>query len=129
MRLLLDTHVVLWLAVDSGCVTSKVREVVMDATERWVSAASCYELAQKVRAGRLPTAGPILDNWTQVLADFRSVELPLTGIQMTRAGRMDWSHRDPFDRILVAQAQLEGLTVATADRALHDHPEVATFWA
>ncbi|QSR24245.1 PIN domain nuclease [Nocardioides aromaticivorans] len=129
MRLLLDTHVLLWLASDSARLGPDERELLGSAAERHVSAASAYEIAQKTRLGRLPGGTQVLDGWQRLLRNVQAAELPLSVAHMARAGAMSWSHRDPFDRMLVAQAQLEGLTLLTDDDAIRSFDDVRTRWS
>ncbi len=70
----------------------------------------------------------VFGGWSRLLRNLQARELPLTVPHMIRAGAMDWDHRDPFDRMLVAQAQLEGLILITADRSIRAHEEVRTLW-
>lgn len=115
---LLDTHVIVWLATDPAQIPTKLRSNLEVADDLSVSAASPYELAQKARLGRLPQAEPLLARWGELLESMLATELPLSSTDMIRAGSMSWEHRDPFDRMLVAQAQLRGLTVVSKDQAI-----------
>lgn len=117
-RFLLDTHVVVWLATDPTRLPEQLRATLEEADELLVSAASAYEIAQKVRLGRLPQAEPLLARWDELLESMMATELPLTSADMRHAGTMTWEHRDPFDRMLVAQSQLRGLTLVTKDDAM-----------
>lgn len=126
MRYLLDTHVVLWLAGDTAQVPDDVRNTLADAPSRVVSSASAMEIALKTRLGKLPGGHGVVSGWQRVLQAFLATELPLSGAHMLHAGGMGWSHRDPFDRMLVAQAVLEGLVLVTLDRRICANPEVQT---
>lgn len=117
-RYLLDTHVVLWLAASPERVPSGLREELVRAEQLFVSPVSAYELAQKVRSGGLPQAEGVLARWGELIEAMFANELAVTGSEMLQAGMLDWSHRDPFDRMLVAQAQLYGLTLVTRDEAI-----------
>lgn len=128
MNLLLDTHVLLWLAADSPRVGPETRAMLSAASTRHVSAASAHEIALKTRRGTLPGGASVLDGWQRLLRNLRVTELPLTVDHMRRAGSMEWTHRDPFDRMLVAQAQLEGLTLVTDDSVVRDFEDVRTRW-
>ncbi|MBM7517403.1 type II toxin-antitoxin system VapC family toxin [Nocardioides nitrophenolicus] len=129
MNLLLDTHVLLWLAADDSRLTAVTRELLAGASQRHVSAASAYEIALKTRLGRLPGGTAVLDGWGRLMRNLQASELPLSVAHMARAGSMDWHHLDPFDRMLVAQAQLEGLTLVTDDGTIRDFHDVRTRWA
>lgn len=119
LRLLLDTHVWLWMRGDPERFPGEVRSLLEDpATELHVSAVSAWEIATKEAAGRLrlplPAAEWLMDpDRRQGLR-----ELPITFAHAIRAGTLPRHHRDPFDRMLVAQAQIEGLTLASADVTL-----------
>ncbi|MBO0981763.1 type II toxin-antitoxin system VapC family toxin [Microbacterium sp. SD291] len=121
---LLDTHVVLWLATDPDRVPASVRKAITDADAVFVSAASSYEIAQKARLGRLPHGARVLTRWSHLLEALFASELALTGTHMRAAGALAWEHRDPFDRMLVAQAQADGLILVTADERIRAYPEV-----
>ena len=117
-RFLLDTHVVLWLAISPDRIPAALRDRLAGAEQLFVSPASAYELAQKARAGRLPQAGAVLARWGELLELMVASELAMTGSEMLLAGTMHWEHRDPFDRLIVAQAQMYGLSLVSKDRAI-----------
>ena len=122
MRYLLDTHVLLWLLGDPERVPERVRDDLADPRhELWVSAVSALEIATKQRLGKLQAEG-LVAAWPDRIADIGAMELAVTGRHATAAGSMRWQHRDPFDRILVAQATLEVMTLVTVDAALIDLP-------
>lgn len=122
--LLLDTHVLVWLAADPARVPKRLKKQLEDSKQLCVSAASAYELSQKVRLGKLPEAEGILVRWDELLEALMAEELPLSSRAMVRAGSLVWSHRDPFDRMIVAQAQSSGLQVVTRDRAIRSYAGV-----
>lgn len=122
---LLDTHALVWLATDPAQVPVALREEITDAEEIFVSAASAYEIAQKTRMGRLPHGGLVLTRWEHLLGALFATELPLNVAHMRTAGALAWDHRDPFDRMLVAQAQHEGLLLVTKDERIRAFEEVA----
>ena len=117
-RFLLDTHVVVWLAVDPSRLSQTARAHLSAAEELHVSAASAFELAQKCRVGKLPQASAILARWDELVQAMGAHELSLTAQDMASAGSITWDHRDPFDRMLVAQALLRGLTLITRGTAI-----------
>ncbi|MFT4189409.1 MAG: type II toxin-antitoxin system VapC family toxin [Aeromicrobium sp.] len=129
MRLLLDTHVLLWLAQEPRRVPLPVQEAVESADERHVGAASAYEIAFKARRGKLPHGRVIMDGWELLLRTMMARELALSAADMAHAGGLEWSHRDPFDRMLVAQAQRAGLVLVTADERIREFENVRTLWA
>jgi PIN domain nuclease of toxin-antitoxin system len=112
---LLDTNALLWLVAAPEKVSAAAREVLSQpATEVVVSAASAWEIAIKTRLGRLDGEA-LLSAWTEVLADMSAAELPIDAGDAIMAGRLPWDHRDPFDRMVVAQAARRNLTIATRD--------------
>lgn len=115
---LLDTHVLLWLLGEPARVPERVREQLADpAVDLLVSAASALEIATKHRLGKLD-AGALLDSWGHRLADLDAEDLSVTSEHTLLAGRLEWDHRDPFDRLLVAQAIVENATLVTQDAAI-----------
>lgn len=126
MRYLLDTHVMLWLASDIEKVPAEIRTELSGAAERLISSATAMEIALKARLGKLPGGHSVTAGWERILRNFLATELPLSGAHMAYAGGMDWEHRDPFDRMLVSQAVLEGLVLVTLDRRIRANPAVQT---
>jgi PIN domain nuclease of toxin-antitoxin system len=114
VRLLLDTHALLWALGDPERLTEDARDAIRDgANEVLVSAASAWEIAIKKAAGRLDAP----DDLSEALEASAFVPLPITLAHALRAGTLSPHHRDPFDRMLVAQATIESLTVVTRDPA------------
>ena len=128
MRILLDTHVVVWLAQQPERIPPDVQDAVRTAEVRIISAVSAYEIAFKTHVGKLPQGQSIVEGWDRVRADLIAEEASLTAADMLRAGRLAWDHRDPFDRMLVAQAQAEGLVLVSADAQIRAYPDVRTVW-
>lgn len=115
MRLLLDTHVVLWALADDKRLGPQVREHIVDgANEVLVSAATVWEISIKVALGKLVAPESLVE--ALGAADFG--QLPIGCDHAVVAGRLPRHHDDPFDRMLVAQAVSEGLTLVSADRRL-----------
>ena len=113
MRLLLDTHTLLWLISDNPEVSPNVREAVNDPdNEVFVSVASVWEISIKRSRGRLDAP----ENLVEQLKDSDYTTLLVNLDHADRAGRLPMHHRDPFDRMLVAQAQVEDLVLVTRDR-------------
>lgn len=113
--ILLDTNALLWLVAAPEKVSTAAREVLAaPATQVSVSAASAWEIAIKTRLGRLD-GDALLSAWSEVLADMSAAELPIDSGDAILAGRLRWDHRDPFDRVIVAQAARRNLTIATSD--------------
>jgi PIN domain nuclease of toxin-antitoxin system len=119
VRLLLDTHAVVWWWTGHAALPEHARATIADPRhEVWVSAASAWEIGIKHHAGRWPDAAAILDRWDALTAEAGFTPLAISAAQARRAAALDWPHRDPFDRLLAAQAQAEGLMLATADAAV-----------
>ena len=117
MNLLMDTHTLLWW-LDGTELSAAAAAAVADPDNRvWVSAASTWEISIKRAIGKLNVQGDLDE---VVDEDFE--HLPITVAHSRRAGQLPSHHRDPFDRMLVAQAQLEGFTLVTRDGeiALYD---------
>ncbi|MDN5794833.1 MAG: type II toxin-antitoxin system VapC family toxin [Intrasporangium sp.] len=120
-RFLLDIHVLLWLLGDPARVPVETRDQLADRrTEILVSAASALEVATKVRIGRLHSGAHLVDTWADRLRDIAATDLPITSHHALLAGSLVWGHRDPFDRLLVAQALVENLALVTTDTAMKD---------
>ncbi len=129
MRLLLDTHSWLWMVGDSGRLAPSSRELLRDqANDLYLSAASAWEIAIKYATGKLRLPQPPAGLITQWMAEVRMGALPVLHVHALRAGELPPHHRDPFDRLLIAQAQIEGLTVLTADRVFAKY-DVPVHWA
>ena len=118
MRLLLDTHILLWADERPRLIAQPLRAAMRDETnELVVSAASIWEIAIKRAIGRLHFDRPIV---AAVLAlDFEI--LPVTGSHAERAGWLPRHHDDPFDRLIIAQAYLEGMVLGTQDRLMRPY--------
>lgn len=115
---LLDTHVLLWLLGDPDRMPEDVRDELADRTNALlVSAASALEISTKVRIGKLD-APSLPTTLGRRVADLGATELPVTLEHGLLAGSLRWDHRDPFDRLLVAQAMLEELVLVTVDTAI-----------
>ena len=123
MKLLLDTHVVLWWQRDDRRLNQAARRAIADADIVWVSAVSGWEAAIKMALGRLRLAEPFR---VLVAADDFS-ELPLTLAHADALAGLPRHHADPFDRVLVAQATVEGATIVSHDRALEPYG-VSMLW-
>jgi PIN domain nuclease of toxin-antitoxin system len=113
--ILLDTNAFLWLISTPDKITPAVRDTLADRTNvLLVSAASAWEVAIKTRIGRL-AGGPLLSAWDETLAGMSATDLAIDSADAIVAGQLNWAHKDPFDRMIVAQAARRGLTIATSD--------------
>lgn len=111
MRLLLDTHIVIWWLTDAPELSDQTKELIDREPEVYVSAATVWELAIKQAIGKLKEPADLPERVRD--GEFR--QLAITSDHAVAAGRLPLIHRDPFDRMLVAQAIREGLTLVTAD--------------
>lgn len=119
MRLLLDTHTLVWWLAGDDRLTEKVRALLSDeAHEILVSAATAWELSTKHRLGKLPGVAAIVDDLATYIDAQGFIALDITLAHAQRAGALAGAHRDPFDRMLAAQAHIEDLILVSADEAL-----------
>ena len=108
MRLLLDTHALLWWLTLDDALTPKAHDAIADrGNDVFVSAASAWEIATKHRLGKLPGAGLLAGDMDGVIASQGFSALPITIRHGQKAGALPGPHRDPFDRMLMAQALLD----------------------
>ncbi|HEX8674442.1 MAG TPA: type II toxin-antitoxin system VapC family toxin [Longimicrobium sp.] len=128
MRLLLDTHALLWWLLGDSRLAPPARAAIADEESVvHVSAATAWEIATKTRIGKLPGAEALAQNLTEVVEanGFRSLPISLEHGQ--RAGSLPGPHKDPFDRMLVAQAQAENL-VLVSNEEIFDQYGVERLW-
>jgi PIN domain nuclease of toxin-antitoxin system len=122
VRLLLDTHALLWTLDDDSALRPDARRVIIvPGNDVFVSVASAWEIAIKGAKGRLKAR----DDLEAALDAQQFATLPITIAHTLRVRDLPHHHRDPFDRMLVAQAQLEGLTIVTRDERIRRY-DVAT---
>lgn len=119
MKLLLDTHAVLWLLGDPGRIAPEARRQIEDLSNAVLISAVCaWEIATKHAIGKLPLPENPEALIERAIAELRAVELSITARHALHSASLPDHHRDPFDRLLVAQAMLEGATLVTADHKL-----------
>ena len=128
MRLLLDTHALLWwLAGDANRLSAAAHNAIADTTNSiHVSAASAWEIATKSRLGKLD-AGGIVGQMSSVIAGQTFIALPVSVDHAERAGSLPGASRDPFDRMLIAQAQAENMTLVSNESGF-DSYGVGRIW-
>jgi PIN domain nuclease of toxin-antitoxin system len=112
VRLLLDTHALIWFTGDPDVLRPEARDAIVGADTVVVSAASIWEISTKAALGKLT---PPVDDIAGELAEWGFELLSITAQHAWAIGSLPPHHRDPFDRMLVTQAQLEGLTIVTRD--------------
>lgn len=128
MKLLLDTHALIWWLAGDDALSIPARQAIADeANAVAVSAASAMEVATKFRIGKLAQAALLAQNFEAIIADQGFVELPITVHHARLAGEMKIDHKDPFDRLLIAQAQAEDM-VLISNEALFDGFAVKRLW-
>ncbi len=117
--LLLDTNALLWYLLQPALLSVPARQAIQTATSLAVSAATVWEITTKHRIGKLPEAGPLVAHGLlAALATQVITVLPISGPDAERAGTDPAAHRDPFDRMIAAQAILRGLSVVSSDAQL-----------
>ena len=120
MRILLDTHLLLWWLTNSSSLSAKARILISEpANTVFVSAVSLWEIWLKVSLGKLR----VPDSFEERLGNEFFESLPLTSRHTREISLLPWHHRDPFDRMLVAQAKAEKLVLLTADNSIGAYGE------
>jgi PIN domain nuclease of toxin-antitoxin system len=114
---LLDTHALLWWLDGDERLSANARQAIADPQAAiFVSAASAWEIATKVRIGKLPGAIDVAERFSAILADQSFKPLAIGIEHARRAGLMPGEHRDPFDRMLIAQAEIEALCLVSNEK-------------
>lgn len=118
MRFLLDTHVLLWWLTDDPQLSPQSRTIIMDeANTILVSSASAWEIATKHRLGKLEIGAIVVPRFNELVQLDGFEHLPITYLHTLKAGSYPVEHRDPFDRMLAAQSDLEAAVLITRDTA------------
>lgn len=129
VRYLLDTHALLWALTEPDRLGLRAREIISArSSELVVSAASAWEIATKQRLGKLPQADALVGVYARHLDRLGAVRLPITEEHALLAGRLQWDHRDPFDRMFAAQAMTESMTLVTGDEAFARLAGMTVLW-
>ena len=122
MRLLLDTHTLLWWLSENPSLPASARKLIANKNHYvLVSAASAWEIATKVRLGKLPIALDLAHDFTAYLERGRFETLAVSAEHGIRAGLLPGPHKDPFDRMLIAQALAENLAIVSNDVEFDGH--------
>jgi PIN domain nuclease of toxin-antitoxin system len=117
MRLLLDTNVFLRMMTEEKLLSPAAKAAIADPNnEVWVSSVSAWEIGIKIAIGRIHLLDPLDFFMSDGLHKARATELPIRIAHAIQVASMPLHHRDPFDRLLLAQAQIESLTIVTSDR-------------
>lgn len=116
MKALLDTHTLLWAVLSPKSLSRRAATLIADnANEIFVSAASAWEIATKVRLGKLPGAESLEHDFLDIMDAAGYSLLSISTATALRAGRFTTLHRDPFDRVLAAQALTEDVPIISTD--------------
>jgi PIN domain nuclease of toxin-antitoxin system len=127
-RLLLDTHALFWWLSDEARLSPSALEAILDRDSQiHVSAVSAYEIAFKNRIGKLVVPDRLLDNYSDTIASQGFFEVAVSTRHALVAGRLDFDHRDPFDRLLIAQAIEEDFTLLSNEKPF-DATGVSRLW-
>ena len=128
VRLLLDTHTLIWAVSGASYLSAPARDAIDDpGNEVMVSAVSAWEAATKHRLGRLESGDLVVSQFSEIVRELRASELAVTVTHGLVAGGFSVDHRDPFDRMLAAQALLERAALVTSDQAFRQFP-VEVLW-
>ena len=128
MRVLLDTHVLLWTMNGDPRLSRKATEVIASLrTDVFISAASAWEVATKIRRGRLPEANALMADFPKSLNRLGFHQLHITVEHGQRAGLLPGNQRDPFDRMLIAQALTENMPIVSNEK-IFDAWHVPRIW-
>lgn len=128
MRLLLDTHALLWSVLADPHLSGTARAALADpGAEILISAVSIFEITLKHRLGKLQQAGPFARHHDRMLADLDWLPLPVSMEHAALAGSLDIPHKDPFDRLLIAQARVERVPIVSHE-TLFDAFGVERIW-
>ena len=117
---LLDTHVWAWSLAGDARLSARALSAMESAATVMVSAISVFEIGQKVRLGKWPEMAPFLERLPSLIKAQGAVALSLTPEICLEAGRLDWAHRDPFDRMLAAAAFCHRIALISADEVFDD---------
>jgi PIN domain nuclease of toxin-antitoxin system len=127
-RLLLDSHALFWFIDGDPRLSPAAREAIQDSANTvCVSAATAWEIADKFRLGKWPGAQALANDLARIMFALSFAPLPLSLEHARHAGALRSPHRDPFDRMLAAQAEIEDIPLVTADPAFH-HFNVRILW-
>lgn len=129
MTVLLDTHTLLWWLERNPALSQDARDTIADPAVRvLVSPVSAYEIFYKVKLGKLTVPFSGADGFSRIVRQEHWTDLPLSAGHATLAGTHPCHHRDPFDRLLAAQAICEQAALVTIDPAFAGFPDLSTLW-
>lgn len=123
VRVLLDTHTLLWWLGEQSSLSLKAYAILDDTeNEILVSAVSAFELSLKYHLGKLPESAQLMNDCEACITKMQASQINITPLHALRAGQYQSEHRDPFDLLLVAQAELEGVALVSKDAQLQGFP-------
>ena len=129
VKYLLDTHTFLWAVRDEAKLGKNALVIIAESKNPlFISAASAYEIMYKYQLGKLPEYEYVAENYFKIMEQFNAEELPLNMKHTHFAGKLRWVHRDPFDRLLAAQAAVDNFTLITNDPVFNNLSGVVTLW-
>ena len=128
VTLLLDTHTLLWFVEDEAALSDRARAAIedLDNTPTY-SIVSVWEMAIKISVGKLAVSRPLYPEFAHLLQERGFEQLQISYRHASEVARLPWHHRDPFDRLLIAQASVENLPIVSIDTAF-DHYPVTRLW-
>ncbi|MBD2413711.1 twitching motility protein PilT [Nostoc calcicola FACHB-389] len=130
MKLLLDTQCWLWwFAQPERLSEEAIAHIVDETNDLWFSVASIWEIGIKVAIGKLPLPEPIDSYISSRMVQLGARSLEITATHALRAAALPLNHRDPFDRMLIAQAQSGDMTLVSADAMFRQYSDVSILWA
>ncbi|MDJ0733155.1 MAG: type II toxin-antitoxin system VapC family toxin [Nostocaceae cyanobacterium] len=130
MKLLVDTQCWLWwFAQPERLSEEAIAHIADEANELWFSVASVWEIGIKVAIGKLPLPEPMDSYISSRMVQLGAQFLEITATHALQAAALPLYHRDPFDRMLIAQSQLEDMTLVSADAMLRQYKDVSILWA
>ncbi len=128
MRAILDTHAILWWVTNNPQLSQTVRDIIADSDNTlYLSVASSWEIIIKFNTGKLPLSEPPTQFIQSCLSVNRFESLAINLPHVLQINTLPDHHKDPFDRILIAQAQVESIPILTVDRMIIEYP-VQTIW-
>jgi len=128
LRLLLDTHALLWVLEDNPRLSRRAAAALGDPeVEKLVSAVSAFEICRKYELGKLPGAAALAEAFVDTIAAIDCTPLPISLAHAALAGGLDIAHKDPFDRLLIAQARFERVPIVSNEK-LFDAFGVERIW-
>ena len=125
---LLDTHAWVWSFARDDLLSAPARQAISQADAVYVSPISFFEIGQKVRIGKWPEMADLVDQLPAILAGQGGITAPFTPQICLRASLWDWAHRDPFDRLIAATAEVVDLTLISRDPAFGALSGLRSFW-